>query len=72
MRLAGTMDAAGLDALEHYVDRLAEDHANAARLGALLAGIEGLTVELSRPTWCSCGCHKSAVPRLRLTCKRKG
>ena len=45
MRQAGTMAAAGLYALEHNVERLAEDHVNAARLGALLAGIEGLTVE---------------------------
>ncbi len=45
MRQAGTMAAAGLYALEHNVERLAEDHANAARLGTLLAGIEGLTVE---------------------------
>src|SRR3970282_798763 len=32
MRQAGVLAAAGLYALEHNVERLAEDHANAARL----------------------------------------
>ena len=45
MRQAGIVAAAGLYALEHHVDRLAEDHANAERLAAGLAGIRGLEVE---------------------------
>jgi threonine aldolase len=45
MRQAGIIAAAGRYALEHHVDRLAEDHANAARLAAGLAGIRGLEVE---------------------------
>jgi threonine aldolase len=32
MRQAGFMAAAGLHALDHHVERLAEDHANARRL----------------------------------------
>src|SRR3954467_1389957 len=32
-------------ALEHNIDRLQEDHANAARLAAMLAGLSGITVE---------------------------
>ena len=44
MRQAGVLAAAGLYALEHHVDRLAEDHANAARLAAGLADL-GLRVE---------------------------
>ena len=36
MRQAGILAAAGLYALEHNVNRLVEDHANARRLGALL------------------------------------
>ena len=44
MRQVGILAAAGLYALEHNVERLAEDHANAARLGAGLAGL-GLKVE---------------------------
>jgi threonine aldolase len=45
MRQAGIIAAAGLYALDHHVDRLAEDHANAERLAAGLAGIRGLEVE---------------------------
>lgn len=44
MRQAGVIAAAGQYALEHNVQRLADDHANAARLSAGLAGIDGLTV----------------------------
>lgn len=42
MRQAGILAAAGLHALEHHVDRLAQDHANARRLSDLLAGVPGL------------------------------
>ena len=45
MRQAGIVAAAGLYALEHHVERLAEDHANAERLAAGLAGIRGLEVD---------------------------
>lgn len=34
MRQAGLLAAAGLYALDHQVERLAEDHANAERLGS--------------------------------------
>ena len=44
MRQAGILAAAGLYALEHNVERLADDHANAARLSSGLAAIEGLKV----------------------------
>jgi threonine aldolase len=44
MRQAGVIAAAGLYALEHNVQRLAEDHENAARLSRGLADIDGLTV----------------------------
>jgi threonine aldolase len=44
MRQAGILAAAGLYALEHHVARLADDHANARRLGALLAGLPGVTL----------------------------
>jgi threonine aldolase len=37
MRQAGMLAAAGLYALRHHVDRLADDHARAARLAAALA-----------------------------------
>jgi len=37
--------AAALHALDHHIDRLADDHALARRLADGLAGIEGLRVE---------------------------
>jgi threonine aldolase len=45
MRQAGVVAAAALYALEHHVERLAEDHALAARLAEGLQGLPGLTVE---------------------------
>jgi threonine aldolase len=47
MRQAGIMAAAGLVALETMVDRLADDHANARRLAAGLAGLPGVVVDPS-------------------------
>jgi threonine aldolase len=44
MRQAGVIAAAGLYALEHNVERLADDHANALALSQGLAQIEGLKV----------------------------
>ena len=44
MRQAGIIAAAGLYALQHNVQRLAEDHDNAAYLSAELARIPGLAV----------------------------
>jgi threonine aldolase len=45
MRQAGLLAAAASHALDHHVDRLAEDHAVARRLAEGLEGIEGLKVE---------------------------
>ena len=45
MRQAGVVAAAASYALDHPVDRLADDHALAKRLADGLAGIEGLQVE---------------------------
>ena len=44
LRQAGILAAAGLHALDHHVERLADDHANAARLADGLRTIEGLAV----------------------------
>jgi len=46
MRQAGILAAAGLYALEHNVERLAEDHENAARLAQGLADIAELKVSM--------------------------
>lgn len=45
MRQAGVLAAAASYALDHHIDRLAEDHALARRLAGALAGIEGVQVE---------------------------
>jgi threonine aldolase len=45
MRQAGIVAAAGLYALDHHVDRLAEDHANARVLAEGLAEIPGVTMD---------------------------
>lgn len=45
MRQAGLLAAAASHALDHHVDRLAEDHANARRLAEGLQGLSGVTVE---------------------------
>jgi threonine aldolase len=47
MRQAGIVAAAGLYALDHHVDRLAEDHVNARALAEGLAEIPGVTVDPS-------------------------
>ena len=44
MRQSGILAAAGIHALQHHVDRLAEDHANARLLADGLADIEGIEV----------------------------
>jgi threonine aldolase len=46
LRQAGILAAAGLYALEHHVERLAEDHDHATHLAMQLQTIEGLSLEL--------------------------
>ncbi len=45
MRQAGVLAAACLYAVEHHVERLAEDHANARALAEGLAGLPGLSLD---------------------------
>jgi threonine aldolase len=45
MRQSGLLAAAAIYALDHHVDRLADDHRNAKRLAAGLQGLAGVTVE---------------------------
>ena len=45
MRQSGMLAAAASHALDHHIDRLADDHALAQRLAQGLEGIEGLKVE---------------------------
>jgi threonine aldolase len=46
MRQAGVLAAAALYALDHHVDRLADDHANARHLAERLQGLPGVTVAM--------------------------
>ena len=46
MRQAGVLAACGLYALEHNIDRMAEDHDNARHLAEGLAALPGLEVDL--------------------------
>jgi threonine aldolase len=48
MRQAGVIAASGIVALEHMVDRLAEDHANARRLAEGLADTPGVILDASQ------------------------
>jgi len=48
MRQSGIIAAAGIEALGHMVDRLAEDHKNARRLAEGIARIPGLSIDLNR------------------------
>jgi threonine aldolase len=48
MRQAGVLAACGVIALDHMVDRLAEDHANARTLAEGLAEMSGVSCDLSR------------------------
>ena len=45
MRQAGIVAAAGLYALDHHVERLADDHARARRLAEGLAGLAGVEID---------------------------
>jgi threonine aldolase len=48
MRQAGIIAAAGIHALDHHVDRLAEDHERARRLARGLAELPGIAVDAER------------------------
>jgi threonine aldolase len=45
LRQAGVLAAAGLYALDHHIERLAEDHHNARRLAELLREVPGLSCD---------------------------
>jgi len=49
MRQAGIVAAGCLHALDHHVERLAEDHANARALASGLAALEGVEVHTPQP-----------------------
>ncbi len=48
MRQVGILAAAGIHALEHHVERLADDHVNARLIGERLAQSEAVEIDLDR------------------------
>ena len=48
MRQAGILAAAANYALDHHIDRLAEDHANAQRLADMVSDLPGVTLTSPR------------------------
>jgi threonine aldolase len=46
MRQAGILAAAGIYALDHHIERLAEDHRNARRLAQGIASAPGITLDI--------------------------
>jgi threonine aldolase len=47
LRQAGIVAAAGIYALEHHVERMSEDHANAKRLALAIEGAPGIEIDAS-------------------------
>jgi len=45
MRQVGLIAAAGQHAIDHHINRLADDHVNAATLGEQLGAIDGVTID---------------------------
>lgn len=50
LRQAGVLAAAGIYALDHHIDRLADDHKRAAAFREVVQSIDGCTVPLPSPT----------------------
>ena len=71
MRQVGILAAAGIYALEHNVDRLAEDHANAERLAKGLAGL-GLKVDPVQTNMVFVAVPKDQVPSLKKHLEAQG
>ncbi len=69
MRQAGVLAAAALYALDHHVERLADDHAHASRLAEGLQGLPGVSVNMpqSNIVFVDLAAHKAndAAARLR-------
>ena len=71
MRQVGILAAAGIHALEHNVERLAEDHANAERLGKGLAAL-GLKVAPVQTNMVFASIPSQMVPALKEHLQRNG
>jgi threonine aldolase len=65
MRQVGILAAAGLIALEHMVERLEDDHANARRLAAGLSDVPGLELDTPTPATNMVYLNLSSAARLK-------
>jgi threonine aldolase len=74
MRQVGVLAAAGLIALDHMVDRLAEDHANARTLAEGLSELPGVKCDLGRVQTNLVYFELTAMPAPRFVdeCTRRG
>ena len=74
MRQVGVLAAAGLIALDHMVDRLAEDHANARTLAEGLSELPGVKCDLGRVQTNLVYFELTAMPAPRFVdeCARRG
>jgi threonine aldolase len=74
MRQAGLLAAAGLHALEHNVERLAEDHANARLLAEGLSAIDSMSVDLPsvETNIVMADCSDVTAGRLAELCRARG
>jgi threonine aldolase len=74
MRQVGVLAAAGLIALDHMVDRLAEDHANAHTLAEGLSELPGVTCDLRRVQTNLVYFELAGMPAPRFTeeCEKRG
>ena len=71
-RQAGMLAAAALHALDHHVERLADDHRRARELAAGLSAIPGLAVETPQTNLVFVTVPETALPRLGATLPERG
>jgi threonine aldolase len=71
-RQAGMLAAAALHALDHHVERLADDHRRARDLSDGLAAIRGLSVETPQSNLVFVTVPEAALPRLRAALQAHG
>ena len=72
MRQAGVLAAAGLYALDHNIERLRDDHRNAARLARGLAAITRLKVEMPQTNILFAHIPTEHLPALRTHLEQRG
>ena len=74
MRQAGIIAAAGVHALRHHVERLADDHARARRLAGAMEAMPGLRVDLEsvQTNIIMARVESGDAPGLVAACKKRG